>query len=264
MDLDRLLESDSGREVVSGVTVTFPVETTTVSSLVIMTREAVVVSVTSVVVPSIVVGTTVVSTSLVMVEYIVMMEISGGFGGLVPVETDEVVLLYAEVVRRGLVVTVRLPVAGMLVRTVALPVVSDVDDDVVRVSLDVDSVKGVTVRFLVSEEVDSTTLDPVPVPVPLEKVLLEAGKGTVEDSPVRVADSVSVPVLDSFVLVSDEVELCPLVVVETLPVAEVEGVDATEVDEAVSEDTSVPDVALEEPVDPVVEEAVCVLVVSPP
>lgn len=240
----------------------FPVETTTVSSLVIMTKEAVVVSVSSVLVPSMVVGTTVVSTSLVMVEYIVMMEIYGGFGGIVPVETDEVVLLYAEVVRRGLVVTVRLPVAGMLVRTVALPVVSDVDDDVVRVSLDVDSVKGVTVRFLVSEEVDSTTLDPVPVP--LEEVLLEAGKGTVEDSPVRVADSVSVPVLDSFVLVSDEVELCPLVVVETLPVSEVEGVDATEVDEAVSEDASVPDVALEEPVDPVVEEAVCVLVVSPP
>lgn len=212
-----------------------------------------------------------------------MTEICGEFFvELVPLETDAVVLLYAEVVWRGLVVTVRLPVAGILVKTVALPVVSDVDDDVVRVNLDVDRVKGVTVRFLVSEEVDSATLDPVPVPP--EEVLLETGKGTVEDSPVRVADSVSVAVLVSFVLVSDDVELCPLVVVETLSVPEVEGVtevsevplvsdallcvpevvetsvavveddsdDSAEVDKVAPEEASVEDIAPEEPVDPVV------------
>lgn len=188
-----------------------------------ITAGTVIVVDTSVAVPSMVVGIEVATIPpLVIVETTVIIETCCE---IVAFEGSALVLLETGVLRRGVVVTVRLPVAGSLVKMVALPVVSLVDDEVVRVVLNVDR-KGVTVKFLVPEdEVDSVAL------VPNTDVLFDTGKGTLEEDPVAVVTPVPVLVIDSFVLVSVEDELCSLVVTEVLPVSEFVDVDVTEVSE---------------------------------
>lgn len=105
-------------------------------------------------------------------------------------------LLTKDEVCRAVVVDVRLPVACILVKTVAFPVVSEDEDEDERVLLEVGR-KGVTVRLAVTLEYwDCVPADPVG---PVKEVALVVGKGGLESAgadpdmdPVPVTDTEAV------------------------------------------------------------------------
>jgi hypothetical protein len=89
------------------------------------------------------------------------------------------VLLYRFELWRAIVVDVRLPVAGMLVKIVAFPVVSDDEDEVVRLRAEVGE-NGVIVKL--GRLLDEPDVPPIGL---TEKVLFSKGNGGLLDDPTE-------------------------------------------------------------------------------